>query len=151
VRDGAIWRFAGVPFTGRLVETTRDGTRVERALREGRPHGEERSWYAGGALRSIRMYEQGQKTGVHRGWWPDGRPQFERRFVAGISEGLSRTWHPNGQLFEEHRYVAGQESGLQQLWFESGAPRASYEIRNGRRYGSIGSKACASKPHEGNA
>jgi hypothetical protein len=144
VRVAGAWRFEGRPYSGRMVEALPDGGRIERAIVDGWAQGEERTWYPDGALRAIRYYAHGAKVGVHRGWWPDGTPQFERRFAHGRPDGLARTWYANGQLFDEHRYVAGQEAGPQQLWFADGRVRASYEIRDGRRYGSIGSKPCAS-------
>ena len=147
-RVAGQWLLQGTPYTGRMVEA-RDGGRVERAVRDGRRHGEERSFYPGGALRAVRHYERGAEVGVHRGWWPDGTPQFERRYVDGRADGLARTWFATGRRFEEHRYVAGQEAGLQQLWYPDGRVRASYEVRDGRRYGSIGSKLCASEPVPG--
>jgi hypothetical protein len=147
-RVAGQWLVAGRAYTGRMVETSRDGSRVERAVRDGRRHGEERTFYANGTLRAMRHYARGAEVGVHRGWWPDGTRQFERRYAAGRPEGLARTWYASGLRFEEHRYVAGQEAGLQQLWYPDGRVRASYEIRDGRRYGSIGTKLCANEAVE---
>lgn len=144
---GALVMFEGHAFEGRTIETSADGTRIERSYADGRVNGEEDAYYADGRTRSIRFYDHGRKVGVHRGWWPDGTPQFERQFAGGEAEGLSRAWAPNGQLLEEHRYRAGNEDGLQKLWFADGSLRASYDVREGRRYGTIGAKPCLSEAH----
>jgi len=146
-RQAGLWRVAGAPYTGHLVEPLPEGGRIERSVRDGRRHGQERSYYADGTLRSLRVYTHGVKVGVHRGWWPNGQRQFERRFSDGRSEGVSRSWYASGQMLEEHRYAGGQEAGPQRLWFEDGRSRASYDVRGGRRYGTIGSKPCLSAPH----
>ena len=55
-------------------------------------------------------------------------------------------WYENGQPERRGHYAHGQETGPQQLWLPDGTLRANYEARNGRQYGFIGSKHCATDP-----
>ena len=101
-----------------------------------------RKWYADGRIAEERGYTHGDKTGTHRGWWPNGMPQFECRFENGKSAGTCREWYPDGRLATIHRFERGAEAGLQQGWSASGAPQFSYVIRDGRRYGMLGTLNC---------
>ena len=40
-------------------------------------------------------------------------------------------------------YVDGKEAGAQRMWNEDGTLRANYVIKEGRRFGLLGSKPCA--------
>jgi protein SCO1 len=133
------------PFAGTLRTQRSDGTVLLESYAAGLRHGPALSWYRDGTPETARRYAAGAATGTHRGWWPDGQPRFERRFLRGRASGLARTWHRDGRRFEEHRYLDGQEQGLQRVWDESGALRANYVIRAGRRYGSLGPKPCVDK------
>jgi protein SCO1/2 len=55
-----------------------------------------------------------------------------------------RTYYPSGRLYEVRHFVDGREQGLQQAWTEDGRLYINYEMRNGRRYGVINPRPCAS-------
>jgi antitoxin component YwqK of YwqJK toxin-antitoxin module len=104
-----------------------------------------RSHYDSGAVAEERTYLDGREDGIHRGWWPDGSPRFEYNYSEGVLEGRSREWFASGALWREQQYVKGHESGLQRLYWEDGRVRASYEVVDGRRYGLMGAKGCATR------
>ena len=79
------------------------------------------------------------------GWWPDGRVHFVYEYRDGLLHGRSREWYPSGALWREQQYDAGHEAGLQRLFWEDGRIRASYVVRDNRRYGLMGSKGCVSR------
>jgi protein SCO1/2 len=86
-----------------------------------------------------------QAVSVHHGAWPDGRPKFEYEYRNGLLDGVSREWFSSGALWREQHYVAGHEAGLQRMYWEDGRVRASYVMRNGRRFGLMGAKGCVTK------
>ena len=104
-----------------------------------------RTWYADGHPDTERQYVGGRESGPHRGWWPTGRPRFVYNYSGGLLEGTSREWTPSGALYREQEYHLGHEAGLQRMYWEDGRVRASYVVRNGRRYGLMGAKGCIAR------
>jgi antitoxin component YwqK of YwqJK toxin-antitoxin module len=104
-----------------------------------------RSWYPNGQIAQERSYLAGRETGLHRGWWPNGMPKFVYAYAGGLLQGESREWFQSGALWRDQHYEAGHESGLQRLYWEDGRVRASYEVHDGRRYGLMGAKGCATR------
>ncbi len=109
----------GVPFTGELVDR-----------------------YPNGQWIYQRSFRDGREDGVHTGWWEDGRLHFVYTYSNGVLEGEAREWYRDGSPYRVFHYVAGHETGLQQMWYADGGLRASYEVREGRRYGLPGAKGC---------
>jgi antitoxin component YwqK of YwqJK toxin-antitoxin module len=150
-RAARLWLIDQQPMTGELLRREADGNVSVLPLREGLLHGTVKSHDVNGQPRSEGAYVQGQAHGVHRAWWPNGHLRSEQSFERDMPQGLSKTWYPSGHPYEEHRYEHGQEAGLQRMWFEDQRLRASYEVRNGRRFGNIGAMGCAGgdKPARG--
>jgi antitoxin component YwqK of YwqJK toxin-antitoxin module len=48
----------------------------------------------------------------------------------------------DGKLIHLANYKNGQEEGTQKLWYDNGKIRANYVIKNGKRYGLLGTKNC---------
>lgn len=137
-----VFYYEGQPFSGRLYELSGSDTVFTAGYRNGREQGEWRRFYAGGRLAESRFYSDGVKTGTLRGWWDNGTPRLEYRFVANEYEGLCREWNRNGTLLAERRYHAGYEEGQQTIWYDNGRVKSNYVMRNGRRYGLLGTKNC---------
>jgi MORN repeat variant len=141
-RAGPLWLLDGKPFSGQLQRVDSDGAVALLPLDTGLLHGELVSRYRDGSLRGRGHYVRGQAHGLQRAWWPNGQLQSEQFFAGDRPHGSLRTWYASGQRYQEHHYVQGQESGPQRVWFEDQKLRANYEVRNGRRYGSIGMMNC---------
>ncbi|MFT5141790.1 MAG: antitoxin component YwqK of YwqJK toxin-antitoxin module [Rhodothermales bacterium] len=142
-RDGRAMLFAETPLTGTLTERWPDGSvKSVTSFVDGLTQGEAHGWYPDGTDSFVRSYGSGRKTGIHLGWWEDGSPKFEFNFVGGEHEGAAREWFRSGILYREFNYVEGHESGSQKMWYEDGSLRANYVVRDGRRYGLIGTKPC---------
>ena len=135
-RHGFVFR-AKARLTGVIV-----GPRSSRTFRDGLLDGTSRVWHPDGTRAELRQFREGRKTGTHRGWWPTGRRQFECTYAGDLAIGECRDWYATGQLAAIHRYAAGVEAGLQQGWDRAGSLQFSYEIRDGRRYGLLGSELC---------
>lgn len=141
-RDGLV-RMAGAPFNGSVRERWPDGS-VKRIApyRAGQLDGMDRAWYPTGARWYERRYAGGRERGVHSGWYASGARRFVFTYDGGRMEGVAREWYDNGLPFTEFHYVHGQEQGTQRMWTETGAFRANYVVRDGRRYGSFGATGC---------
>ncbi len=140
--DGVLY-LDGQHFTGRLVEHYENGAlHSETEYRSGQREGASTGWYSDGTRRFDREHRNGRKQGEHIGWWQDGSLHFLYTFESGVHEGNAKEWYPNGRLYRDFNYVDGQESGAQRMWHTDGSVRANYVIRNGRRFGLIGSKGC---------
>ena len=132
----------GAPFSGRTHETRIDGTTLSESWRSGRRHGETTVFYPDGSIAEARTFVDGNESGTSRGWWEDGAPKFVYPFEEGLYEGEVIEWYRDGTTFRRFNYVAGKESGAQKMWDADGSLRANYVVRDGRRFGLIGTKGC---------
>lgn len=105
----------------------------------------ERTLDAFGHVVEDRTWVGRRAEGAQHGWWPNGKRRFEYTYHEGLMDGVAREWYPSGALFTEQQYVGGHEAGLQRMYWEDGRVRASYVIRNGRRYGLLGAKGCVAR------
>ena len=101
------------------------------------------SFHANGRLAAERFYANEVKVGRHRAFWEDGTLRFEATFVSGDYDGVVRTFYTDGRPFEIRHYVRGEEDGPQQIFEPDGRFRTNYVVRDGRRYGVVGSRPCA--------
>lgn len=102
----------------------------------------QRARYADGRLMWERQYVGGREEGTHRGWWPNGARKFVYTYHDGVLEGTAFEWYADGRPFRVATYRRGHEEGPQRMWDSAGLLRASYDVREGRRYGSIGAMGC---------
>ena len=63
-------------------------------------------------------------------------------FVNDEYEGTCREWSSDGLLVKEMNYLKGHEEGSQRWWYDNGKIKANYIIKQGRRYGLLGTKNC---------
>jgi hypothetical protein len=141
-RDGALWLFSGKPITGVLKRMAQDGVESLWPLLNGQVHGQVTSRFASGQRRAEATFVNGQAQGLHRAWWPNGLLQSEQSFKDDKPDGVLRTWYASGRPYQSHHYMQGQEEGPQRVWFEDQRLRANYVVRDGRRYGNIGTVSC---------
>jgi MORN repeat variant len=132
------------PFSGTLFllfPNTTDTAEITNYL-DGKEHGEWRKYHASGKLKSKRYFATGEKTGHFVTWWENGQQQMEYNFVNGEYEGTCKEWNEKGFLNKIMNYRKGQEDGSQQWWYDNGKIKANYVIKNGRRFGLLGTKNC---------
>ena len=108
----------------------------------GLEHGEWRKYYRSGRVMEKRYFNKGVKIGVMKNWWENGQLQSEYNFNNGEYNGTCREWNIEGLLVREMNYVNGYEQGSQKQWYDNGSYRSNYIIRDGRRYGLLGTKNC---------
>lgn len=134
----------GTPFTGTLYKQNplTGDTLSLNTYWQGQKHGEWRSYFENGTPRDKRYYDRGKKTGAFVAWWPNGNPKLSYQFEAGEYDGLCREWNQRGLLVKQSNYQAGHENGEQKWWYDNGKIKANYIIKDGRRYGLLGTKNC---------
>ena len=134
----------GVPYTGELYglyEKTSDTEFVSHYI-NGLEDGEWRQFYVDKKLKEQRYYLNGKKVGEMKRWWENGRLQMLYRFENDEYEGTCSEWNPKGILVRELNYHRGHEEGSQRQWYDNGSVRSNYVIKNGRRFGLLGTKNC---------
>jgi len=141
--ESGVLHWEGAPFSGRIVERYPDGsiesmTPYQNGLRDGTAM----SFFSNGGARWERSYVAGREEGLHRGWYDDGTLHFRYPYAGGVVDGNALEWFPDGTLYRDFNYVGGHEEGSQRMWHDDGTVRANYVVRNGRRYGLMGSKGC---------
>jgi antitoxin component YwqK of YwqJK toxin-antitoxin module len=131
--------FNGTLFT--LFPSSKDTASIENYM-DGKEHGEWRKYYASKKTKEKRFFTNGQKTGEYIGWWENGNKQLQYFFVADEYEGTCKEWSETGFLNKIMNYKNGHEDGQQQWWYDNGKIKANYIIKDGRRYGLLGTKNC---------
>lgn len=106
-KNGITYRAdENVPFTGQAQRERDDGSRWEQNFQNGRRHGEFRSFYPNGQLRSQENYVNGIKDGFYSTWYENGRRRFEAEIENGRQVGV-KSWNTEGTI------ISHWESGPQ--------------------------------------
>lgn len=148
VKGGRTY-FDSIPYTGTKLEISPAGFVVRSTpYVDGRINGLDESWYDEGRLKSQRSYVNGYRERVHTSWWESGQIKSVYEFEHDLHSGVALDWFRDGTLFKAFNYENGKESGKQHMFFEDGSLRANYVVRDGRRFGLIGSKPCAAETNE---
>jgi hypothetical protein len=136
--------YQGKPFSGtlfRLDSQTQDTLKIESYLK-GNSHGKWIQYFPGHVLKEFRTFERGKKTGAFVQYFPTGKKQQAYYFQNDEYQGLASEWNERGVLIREMHYVAGHEEGSQKLFYDNGQIRANYVMKDGRRFGLLGTKNC---------
>lgn len=136
--------YQGKPFSGmlfRLDSQTQDTLKIESYLK-GNRHGRWVQYFPGHVLKEFRTFEQGKKIGLWVQYFPTGKKQVAYNFQNDEYQGLAREWNEKGVLIREMHYVSGHEEGAQKLFYDNGQVRANYVMKDGRRFGLLGTKNC---------
>lgn len=134
----------GKPFSGRLYKLypqSKDTQSLYSYL-EGAEHGLWQEFFAGHKPKAKRYFEKGVKTGIYKTWWENGKPQLSCYFEKGEYNGTFREWNFEGVLVKELHYKMGHEEGSQKQFYDNGKIRTNYVMKNGKRYGLLGTKNC---------
>jgi antitoxin component YwqK of YwqJK toxin-antitoxin module len=128
-------------FIYELFANKKDSALVA-AYNNGLLNGMVKKWYPNNQVMEERNYSSGKKNGKQVSYWENGNKKFE--FIANKDayEGTLQEWASDGKLIHLANYVNGQEEGTQKLWYDNGKVRANYVMKNGKRYGLLGTKNC---------
>ncbi len=131
------------PFSGKLFSLyANKDTQLVRTYKDGREHGEWKEFYPGNALKESRYFDNGKKEGSYTAFWGNGAQKLEYNFYKGEYEGACKEWLADGTPIKEMNYKNGYEDGVQKAWYDNGKIKSNYVIKNGRRYGLLGTKNC---------
>ena len=132
------------PFSGILFQLSENGkdSLFRAGFQNGREDGERCRFYANGKIQEQRYFSEGKKTDTLKTFWEDGSLQASYPFVNDEYEGTCREWNAQGKLIRELHYHKGHEEGWQRQWYDNGKIRSNYLIKDGRRYGLLGTKNC---------
>lgn len=108
----------------------------------GKEHGNWRKYSINKTKTESRFFVNGSKEGELKSWWPDGRKKLNYHFQNNEYEGNYKEWNYQGQLTLNLNYHKGYEEGVEQMFYDDGKVRANYIIKNGRRFGLLGTKNC---------
>lgn len=131
--------FSGVLFE---LNTLQKDTILYQEYKDGLLDGISKKWYRNRQLMEERIYKGGKKNGLQIAYWENGNKRFEFTALNDAYEGELKEWSVNGNLFHLAHYINGQEEGSQKMWYDNGKIRANYVIKNGKRYGLLGTKNC---------
>jgi antitoxin component YwqK of YwqJK toxin-antitoxin module len=138
--DNEVVYINGKVYTGfiyKLYPNNKDTFLIDE-YSDGLLNGISKKWYANNQIMEKRNYSTGKKNGRQISYWENGNKKFE--FVAKDDE--LKEWTNEGKLIHLANYVNGQEEGTQKLWYNNGKIRANYVMKNGKRYGLLGTKNC---------
>jgi antitoxin component YwqK of YwqJK toxin-antitoxin module len=142
--ENGVFTQNGIAFSGTvysLADNKKDTVAVGSFV-NGKEDGEWRKYFSCGLLMERRFYKLGKKTGIFHGWWPNGYKRLTYHFQNGEYEGNCRDWTDKGVLINDMNYHEGHETGEQKQFYEDGKIKSNYVIKDGRRYGLLGTKNC---------
>jgi antitoxin component YwqK of YwqJK toxin-antitoxin module len=128
-------------FLYELYPKTTDTLSLE-GYSDGLLSGVSKRWYENIMLMEERYFEGGKKNGKNTAFWGNGKKKFQFTAKNDAYEGEMTEWTSDGKLYHVGNYVNGQEEGSQKMWYDNGKIRANYVIRNGKRFGLLGTKNC---------
>lgn len=141
--NGIIF-FNNQPYSGllyTLYPNAKDTAEIKSFL-NGKEDGEWIKYYPSGLLKEKRSFKNGLKEGEYAAWWQNGKKQLLFHFINDQYEGVCSQWNEGGTLIQQMTYVKGYEEGPQKMYYDNGKIRSNYVIKNGRRFGLLGTKNC---------
>lgn len=143
VHNGVLYQNEAI-FSGTIVSFysgTNDTAEIANYI-NGKEDGEWRKYYSNKVLNEKRYFTNGFKTGELTAWWENGNKKLHYSFEGDDYSGTCREWNEDGLLVKQMNYLKGHEEGPQQCWYDNGKVKANYVIKDGRRFGLLGTKNC---------
>ena len=114
------------PYTGNLDvinnDWGKDAVEINKNYVDGVLHGEEKSYYQSGKLKSVGTFNQGKLDGIVTGYYEDGTIQVRATYDNGIKQGRVIHYYPNGTKQVESFYTDDKFDGIRTTWYENGKP-----------------------------
>ena len=114
------------PYTGNLDvinnDWGKDAVEINKNYVDGVLHGEEKSYYQSGKLKSVGTFNQGKLDGIVTGYYEDGTIQVRATYVNGVKQGRVIHYYPNGTKQVESFYTDDKFDGIRTTWYENGKP-----------------------------
>ena len=127
------------PYTGNLETINnnwgKDAVEYSQEYVNGLQHGNEKSFYRTGQLKSLAKYINGKVEGAAEFYYDNGTLKARIFIENGINEGRGVSYYPNGLRSSESFYFKGELQGLSRKWFEDGTPMTKGYYSNGMKDG----------------
>lgn len=131
--------FSGIVYS--LYPNTKDTAEVM-GFKNGKEHSQWKRFFPNGKMMEQRFFDNGVKVKTLKQWWENGKPKLSCSFLDGENNGEYKEWNKEGQLIKEMHYKSGYEEGSQKQFYDNGKVRSNYVMKNGIRYGLLGTKNC---------
>ena len=131
--------FTGIIYS--LYPNTKDTAEVM-GFNNGKEDGEWKRFYPNNKLKEQRFFDNGTKVKTLKEWWENGKMKISGSFLKGENNGEFKEWNKEGRLIKDMNYKLGYEDGSQKQFYDNGKIRSNYVIKNGKRYGLLGTKNC---------
>ena len=127
----------GRPLTGMLLTSQYGGSGANQhtPYKDGKPHGQRRTYYPDGTLWEESSYVNGLQEGVEKWYRENGTLWITATYKNGKKDGPEKEYHRNGVVSSEIQYVNGEKHGLGKSYYESGALWSEVLYRNGKAIG----------------
>jgi antitoxin component YwqK of YwqJK toxin-antitoxin module len=127
------------PYTGNLDvinnDWGKDVVEINKNFVDGVLHGEERSYYQSGKLKSLGSFKSGILDGIVTGYYEGGTIQVRAIYDNGVKQGRVIHYYPNGSKQLEVFYTDDKFDGVRSTWFESGKPMEIMPYSKGLAHG----------------
>jgi len=121
-----IYPATNKPYTGNLDIINNDwgvdAVEINKNYVDGVLHGEEKSYYQSGKLRSVGSFNRGILDGIVTGYYEDGTIQVRAIYDNGVKQGRVIHYYPNGTKQVESFYTDDKFDGIRTTWYENGKP-----------------------------
>lgn len=148
-QDGHLTLFQSKPFSGTIFKLNILGDTISTIqFQDGREDG---LMFVFGEKKQIleeRKFVNGWKQGIHKGWYENGKQKFIYEFKDDNFHGSYQEWTPKGLLFRKMNFVKGKEEGMQSVYNHEGKIKSNYLMKNGVRYGLLGTRSCINKKNK---
>ena len=127
------------PYTGNLDvinnDWGKDAVEINRDYVDGVLHGDEKSYYQSGNLKSLGSFKHGLLDGIVTGYYEDGTIQVRAIYDNGIKQGRVIHYYPNGTKQVESFYTDDKFDGVRTTWYENGKPMETMPYSKGLAHG----------------
>ncbi len=131
--------FSGTIYT--LYNNSADTAEI-RSYLLGKEDGVWKKFYPNHTLKEIREFKNGKKVGKMKAYWDNKNVMIECFFEDDEYDGTYKEWNRNETVIRNMNYVKGHEDGSQQMFYDNGKVRSNYIIKEGKRFGLLGTKNC---------
>ena len=136
-----IYPATNKPYTGNLDIINNDwgvdAVEINKNYVDGVLHGEEKSYYQSGKLRSVGSFKRGILDGIVTGYYEDGAIQVRATYDNGVKQGRVIHYYPNGTKQVESFYTDDKFDGIRTTWYENGKPMEIAPYSKGMVHGTL--------------
>jgi len=141
--EGGVTFSGKTPLHGIVVSITERGdTAFVHPYVYGKAEGLWIDRYENGVVKRKVYFNQGKKVGKSTAFWQDGMVKYKYNYLDDEFHGLQEEFNREGRLVRIMNYEKGHESGEQKVWYDNGKIKSNYVVKDGRRFGLLGTKNC---------